>query len=367
MSDLSRAQQEGARIEAAHGSSDPFGAAIRSTRMPMLITDPCQPDNPIVFVNDAFLALTGYGRDEVVGRNCRFLQGPDTDPEAVARIRSAVGAHSSIRVDLLNYCKNGAPFWNALFMSPVKDDAGRLRYFFASQFDVIDKKENEEALRAAHDECEREVERRTAELRSALCAKEQLVHEVDHRIKNNLQLISLLIALQASRANDEKVGRALSALRERVEALAIVHRRLYQADNVAMFDVSEFAQELARDMLSASGRGDISLDLQLREVRILAGKAAPVALIVNELLTNSIRHAFRGRGGTIRIEVEWHDDWCCLDVQDDGVGMAGQELGRGTFGRTLVNMLTRQLHGSVEWDSDAGSGTRVRVKVPADG
>src|SRR5918993_4068994 len=84
------------RLQAEHGKGDPFAAAIRGTRMPMLITDPRQDDNPIVFVNDAFLLLTGYERDEVLGRNCRFLQGPNTDPAAVTRLRDAIGAETDI-------------------------------------------------------------------------------------------------------------------------------------------------------------------------------------------------------------------------------------------------------------------------------
>ncbi|WP_304481816.1 PAS domain-containing protein [Novosphingobium sp. P6W] len=72
-------------LDYEHGRGDPFAAAVRATRMPMVITDPAQQDNPIVFCNEAFQSLTGYTRDEIVGRNCRFLQGPDTDPEAVER------------------------------------------------------------------------------------------------------------------------------------------------------------------------------------------------------------------------------------------------------------------------------------------
>lgn len=105
----------------------------------MIVTDPHQFDNPIVFANNAFLALTGYERLEVVGRNCRFLQGPETDPEPVARIREAVRNEVAITVDLLNYRRDGTTFRNALYMGPVHDDAGALRYFFASQLDVSER------------------------------------------------------------------------------------------------------------------------------------------------------------------------------------------------------------------------------------
>ena len=115
---------------------DPFAAAVRATRMPMIVTDPRQFDNPIVFANDAFLKLTGYTRLEVTGRNCRFLQGPDTDSAAVDEVRAAIRDERDIRIDILNYRKDGSTFHNALFVGPVRDETGKVVYFFASQLDV---------------------------------------------------------------------------------------------------------------------------------------------------------------------------------------------------------------------------------------
>ncbi len=114
----------------------PFVAAVRATRMPMVITDPRLADNPVVFANDAFCRLSGYERHEIIGRNCRFLQGPDSDPEAVRRIRQAVAAVQPLEIDLRNRRKNGEPFWNRLLISPVFDANGRLTYFIASQVDL---------------------------------------------------------------------------------------------------------------------------------------------------------------------------------------------------------------------------------------
>jgi PAS domain S-box-containing protein len=90
------------QLHAEHGKGDPFAAAVRATRMPMIITDPRLPDNPITFANDAFLAMSGYARAEVTGRNCRFLQGPDTSREDVDRVRQAIENRRDISIDLLN-------------------------------------------------------------------------------------------------------------------------------------------------------------------------------------------------------------------------------------------------------------------------
>ncbi|MGF7154980.1 PAS domain-containing protein [Novosphingobium gossypii] len=132
--------QDAERIEAEvlglDNGTDPFVAAVRATRMPMIITNPRLDDNPVVFANDSFCKLTGYERDAILGRNCRFLQGPETDLDAVRAIHDAVHGARSIEIDIRNHRNSGEPFWNRLLLAPVFDDAGALAYFFASQVDV---------------------------------------------------------------------------------------------------------------------------------------------------------------------------------------------------------------------------------------
>ncbi|KKB78403.1 histidine kinase [Devosia soli] len=148
-------------------SNDPFAAAVRATRMPMLITDPDQPDNPIVFLNDAFTKLTGYTRDEVLGKNCRFLQGAATNADDVTRVRNAIARREPIEIDLLNYRKDGSSFWNRLLISPVFDENGHLTYFFASQFDVSPDRNRLAELQMSQGELESEVERRMLDVTAA--------------------------------------------------------------------------------------------------------------------------------------------------------------------------------------------------------
>ena len=130
-----------ADIQGYDDRSDPFVAAVRATRMPMIITNPRLPDNPAVFINDAFCRMSGYDREEILGRNCRFLQGPLTDQADIARIREAVRDVRAIQLDIRNHRKNGVPFWNRLLMAPVFDATGELVYFFASQVDVTAERE----------------------------------------------------------------------------------------------------------------------------------------------------------------------------------------------------------------------------------
>lgn len=112
-----------------HLKNDIFYAAVETTRMPMIVTNPRLVDNPIVFANRAFLEMTGYASEEIVGSNCRFLQGKDTDPDAVAEIREAIARDRELATEILNYRKDGSTFWNALFISPVYDRDGQLIYF----------------------------------------------------------------------------------------------------------------------------------------------------------------------------------------------------------------------------------------------
>jgi PAS domain S-box-containing protein len=113
-----------------------FHAAIEMSLVPIVLADPHQHDCPIVFANGAFCEMTGYDLAEIVGRNCRFLQGPATDRQAVARIRDAISARWHCTEELLNYRKDGTPFWNALFINPVFDQGGRLVFLFGTQLNV---------------------------------------------------------------------------------------------------------------------------------------------------------------------------------------------------------------------------------------
>lgn len=107
-------------------------SALQRIRVPMIITDAQQDDNPIVFANAAFLSLTGYEERDVVGRNCRFLQGPGTSQETVAKIREALDGGHELFCEILNYRKDGTSFWNALFIAPVCDRGRVPKFFFAT-------------------------------------------------------------------------------------------------------------------------------------------------------------------------------------------------------------------------------------------
>ncbi len=127
-----------------------FRLALDTSQTSMLITDPHQADNPIIYANKAFVNLTGYSAAEILGRNCRFLQGPETDPTAIACIRQAMTQRREVRVELINYRKDGTPFWNEMSISPVFNDTHELTHFFASQKDITHQRAANEALEQMH-------------------------------------------------------------------------------------------------------------------------------------------------------------------------------------------------------------------------
>ncbi|WP_174292921.1 PAS domain-containing protein [Sphingomonas bacterium] len=156
--------------------TDPFVAAVHATRMPMIITNPRLPDNPVVFANDAFCRLSGYPREQIVGRNCRFLQGADTDPATVRAIRAAVDRVEALEIDIRNYRHDGEPFWNRLLMAPVYDADHNLAYFFASQVDVTIERERLTGL-------EKSNAALMAELTGRLRLQQERERELDFALK----------------------------------------------------------------------------------------------------------------------------------------------------------------------------------------
>ncbi|WP_419319021.1 PAS domain-containing protein [Caulobacter sp. ErkDOM-E] len=366
MTDYSQSLRAADALAASHGAEDPFATAIRSMPMATIVTDATQADNPIIFANDAFLRLTGYGRDEVIGRNCRFLQGVDTDPLERARLRAAISAGQDIACELLNYRKDGSPFWNALYLSPVRDSSGAITHFFGSQLDISDKKRVEFQWNERQHDLEQLVAERTQALTQALEQKTALLHEVDHRVKNNLQLISSLLLLQNRRVADPAVKQALRGMLDRVSAIATVHRRLFQSDDVERFDVSAFVRDLVADVIGASGRDDIQFSLDLERVDVDAAKAAPLALVISELLSNTMRHAFvEGRSGRVFVGIRRIDGAFRIEITDDGVGVETSTRSSG-FGLTIVQLLCQQLKAKC-LTTDASPGTRVVINLPMNG
>lgn len=348
--------------DAPHAAS--LLAAFRASEAPMVMTDPGRPDNPIVFANPAFCRLTGYEPEDVLGRNCRFLQGPDTDPAAVARVREAVALGEPLQIDMLNYRKDGRPFWNAMTLTPVRDETGAVRSYFAVLSDVTRTRQAERALAREKDGLAQDLEARNRALQAALDQQTALLHEVDHRVKNNLQVISSLVLLKARRTRDPACREALRSMADRIGALATVHRLLYSLSDAALFDLRDFAADFASELEAGLDTDRIALTVDVEAVAVPASMAAPLALIVHELAVNSVRHAFPdGRCGRVAITARAEGERLVLVVSDDGVGLPAEHGNPEGFGRDLVGMLVRQLRGTLAFE-DLAPGTRAHIALP---
>ena len=354
------------RPRAEQDAVDPFAAAVRGALTAMIITDPRQDDNPIIYVNDAFCRMTGFSRGECLGRNCRFLQGPDTDPAAVARIRAAIAEGRSVSVELLNYRKGGSPFWNALVVSPVSTVQGELQFFFASLIDVTEARFGQHREAEERAGVEAALRQRVLELEQALEQKTLLLHEVDHRVKNNLQMISGMIRNQIRVLDNDAARGALESALSRVETLGAVHRRLHESVDLARFSVADFIRETAGRLVEAADRNEIELDLDLEDFVVPANAASPLSLLVNELITNALKHAFpdKGRKGRILVRTRQGEGGATMTIEDDGVGFDASAPREKTFGRRLIDALVVQTEGTLEW-SDAHPGTRATVTFPS--
>jgi PAS domain S-box-containing protein len=207
------------------------------------------------------------------------------------------------------------------------------------------------------------------EIRASLEEKEVLLKEVHHRVKNNLQVISSLLHLQSQHTQDQNSVEMFRASQDRVRSMALVHERLYRSKDLAQVDFTDYIQSLAKHLFSAHqvDTDRIKLGVDVHGVKLSIDAAVPCGLLLNELISNSLKHAFQGRErGRIRIElVPINGDKILLSVSDDGVGLpAGIEPVSGeTFGMQLIADLVEQLHGSVQVNRDAG--TAVRIVFPA--
>ena len=186
--------------------------------------------------------------------------------------------------------------------------------------------------------------------------KEVLLREVHHRVKNNLQAMWGMIQVERSRLKDQEARDRLALVADRISVLGRIHQQLYTSGNFAEVNMGEHIDELCRNLAEASGRRDLTIEVDVEALRLGLEIALPVGLIVNEIVSNSLRHAFpEGRGGQIRVSLRRQSsERIVLSVSDDGIGVdEGKTEPRG-IGLTLVQALADQIEGTISFSADAG-------------
>ena len=200
--------------------------------------------------------------------------------------------------------------------------------------------------------------------------KEFLLKEIHHRVKNNLGIVSSLLDLQAEKIKDPKIISAIEESRNRVYSMSMIHQKLYQGKNLSSISMQEYLVDLSRHILDSFGEeGRIGYTYDLEKMELDVDSAIPVGLIVNELLTNSYKHAFPDqRKGSINITCKRiAEDRILLEVADNGIGLLefDKEDDQGSgFGTQLINLLIQQLDGSIMTIN--GLGTRIRMEFDLD-
>jgi two-component sensor histidine kinase len=235
----------------------------------------------------------------------------------------------------------------------------------------------DQAIRQAVDQSRIKREKETAErellesrdrLAALLEQKTALLHEVSHRVSNSLQLISSLISIQATRIGDPHARDALLQARERVQAVMLVHRRLYTSEEIGSIEIDKYLMAMADELqtsILAREQGH-RIVVEAAPLRISTDKAVSVGVIVNELVANALKYAFpNGKGGTIKVKLNKHDDRVVLTVEDDGVGYNEAPQPKGTgMGTLIIGAMAKTLQGSVE-RQPCKTGSRAVLSFPA--
>lgn len=355
--------------------------AIRAVTQGILITDARQPDNPIIYASPGFERMTGYFEDDVLGRNCRLLQGVDTDPAVIAVMREAIRAGIQCTVELLNYRKDGSPFWNELSISPVWDSADELSHFVGVLADVTARRRLEEQLRQSQ----------------KMEAVGQLAGGVAHDFNNLLTVIlgySDIVreTLNRDDAAFELVGeisqageRAASLTRQ---LLAFSRRQVLQPVVLDLNAVTRELEKMLHRLISEDIRLMTIFGPQLGLVRADPGQIEQVIvnLVVNA--KDAMPHGGRLTIETRNVKLDQayvlnntdlrQVDCVMLSVSDTGHGIPEEirsrifepffttkEIGKGTgLGLATVHGILKQSGGHIDVESEVGRGTTFKVYLP---
>lgn len=308
------------------------------------------PEGLITNWNPGAERLFGYAPEQILGQNFSFLLTEEDQKEGVF-FNELTLVTGGIRNEDARWFvrKDGSRFWARWITEPMRDETGQFRGL----------------AKIMRDETERE--QAEAFTRHSLAEKEQLLKEVHHRVKNNLQVIVSLLNMQAFQIRDEYVMALFQEARNRVLAISSIHELLYRADSFAHIVLTDYARQLAPGLVHFYGLEQrIQVEVLGDGATLELERAVPYGILLNELVSNACKHAFpTPRTGTITIGVKREGDNTLLTVADNGGGLpAGFDYQKASsLGLKLVHGLARQLRGVMEIDSD--SGTVVKIRFPA--
>ena len=302
-------------------------------------------DGRFTRVNQRFCDIVGYTQDEMLELRFQDITHPDDIEADLANVRRILdGEIATYSMEKRYLRKDSSIVWVSLTVSLVRDRPGDPSYFIAVVEDTTERKHAELAVQ------------------SSLAEKEVLLREIHHRVKNNMQVISSLLNLQAKGIEDPRLGKMFQESQSRVRAMALIHEILYQSGHLARIDLGEYVTKLAESLVRMYGiePDRIKLSVAAENVTLGIDDTVPCGLVINELLSNSLKYAFRdGRTGEIRIEAEpVMNDRIKLVVRDDGIGIPAEVDIRNTktMGmRLVIGLVESQLGGDVTLDRSEGT------------
>lgn len=320
--------------------------AIETTEEMIVITDAKENigDEEILYVNNGFEKATGYSREEVLGKNPSLLQGPDTDSGIIRQLAENLSQGKRFEGETFNYKKDGSRFRLHWSIDPVTDQAGNITHFISIQRDVTRQWQQQK------------------QLEQLIADREARLSEIHHRIKNNLAVVSGLLELQSFQTTSAEGRDILTQSLNRIKSIATLHETLYKTDSFDQIELSSYFREIAvrvTDSLIDETK-EITIETDIAPVSLSDIQAMPCGLILNEVITNSCKHAFRDQYKcTIRIEVRaLKDDDLLIRVTDNGCGLPEgfDAMDFSTLGMSLIKTLCRQLNADYSFDSsDAGT------------
>jgi PAS domain S-box-containing protein len=322
------------------------------------------PDTAIVLFNPMALSLLGLSEDQMWGKTAMdpqwcFLQEDGSHmPLGDYPVKRVITSGEAFHGQVVGVVHQGRtqPVWVLCNGYPVKDEEGRIVQAVITFSDITERKQAEMMLR------------------ETLQQKEALLHEVHHRVKNNLQVISSLLSLEARRQLEPATKAVLEEMKGRIRSMALLHETLYLTKNFARVDLASYLREVAVKLFRAlnANPSAVRLVLELAAAEVELDQAMPCGLLVNELMTNALKHGFPGdRHGEVRLGLQQTADGRVhLQVGDDGVGLPTDlDLNNAqTLGLQLVTDLTRQLQGTLEIGPGPGASFSIvfTPKVAAD-
>jgi two-component sensor histidine kinase len=300
----------------------------------------------VVYANLEFERLSGMGSAEIVGRGWDSLPGRGHAEGDSRSLGEAVGGEEEYVGIFQVECPGGARTVDA-WSNLIEGEDGTPRFRLVALAEAGKRSE------AHREELERLIEE-----------KDTLLRELQHRVKNNLQMITALIRLEARNLSDDTTGSRFDRLAGRIEALALLYRSLSDDIEAETIDLGVYLSEIASAVMRAHAPEGIRLDLKVDTWPVSVNVAMPTGLVVNELLTNALKHAFVGReGGTITLHSLVEAGGCRVVVADDGVGLASDDAWPrpGKLGAMIVQSLRQNAKAKLDVRSTPGEGVRVTI------